>query len=258
LKSYDAGILIKNISKKWYVLSGAILVGGFIALAVSFVLIPVYESNAIFSVAINYAVTGALTDVEEDQTLRGVGNILLSDIVVENTIKGLQLANVEIDQSDFLDGAHMDREEFRWTIRFRNTDSMFSKKVTDVWSEQAIQIINESLFHARLGAIQQELLDNLGTCLQKTSYLFQVEKVCGFNDIPSILREMEKLSRMIESEESLSNGLQAYLDVELVQKPILQNRPVRHNRNILIISGSFVGFLLGLLITAIWQFPKEQ
>ena len=55
------------------------IAGGLLGLLVSQVRAPIFESSAVFSVTIDYTQTGALTDIQEDQAMRGVGSVIFSD-----------------------------------------------------------------------------------------------------------------------------------------------------------------------------------
>ena len=110
--------LIKKISSRWYIHTVLMIIGGLSGLLFSYLNPPVYESSAVFSVTIDYTQTGALTDIQEDQAMRGVGSILLSDQVIRQTLTQLiSEFNLELSQSDFLNNSFMDREEFRWALR---------------------------------------------------------------------------------------------------------------------------------------------
>jgi hypothetical protein len=111
---------LKFINTHWYWLVIAMIAGGLLGWGATLFKTPVYEADAVFTVGIDYTQTGALTDGEEDQAMRGVGDIIFSDEVVSATLATLKDEGMNLSRDEFFDDAIFDREEFRWAIRYRD------------------------------------------------------------------------------------------------------------------------------------------
>jgi len=107
----DLNELIVSVSNRWYVLVVLMIIGGIIGLLLTNMFSPIYESSATFSVTIDYTRTGALTDIQEDQAMRGVGSVIFSDIVVNPLLEELRVLDETFTERDFFEGAALDRTE---------------------------------------------------------------------------------------------------------------------------------------------------
>ncbi len=251
-KKIEVAILIKNIAEKWLFITSVVIAGGLIGFFISFFLTPKFESGAVFSVTIDYTQTGALSDAEEDQAMRGVGSVLFSDDVVEQTLEELDQKGAGISKPAFTENAFSDREEFRWTLRFRSDDPEIPKMVVDSWSSNADQVLQTSLNHALIMVSEYELLNNLEMCLQRTTESFHADAVCGFKNISELQKAIEDTSKGIQYEKQLSRGLFSYLSITLVEKADIYASPVSHSRNDLVFGGAVIGLLSCILILAVY------
>ena len=129
--------LIKAITARWYVLTVGMIIGGLFAWGGTFFMPPIYESDAVFYVSIDYTQTGMLTDVEEDQIMRGIGDMIFSDETTLATINKLEGEGVRISKDEFYDDAIFEREEFRWAIRYRDPNPVLAYQVVGAWANQA-------------------------------------------------------------------------------------------------------------------------
>ena len=258
MKTINLLELLEEIASRWYLLVICMILGGLIGLGISTILPPFYESEAAFSVTIDYTQTGALTDVEEDQAMRGVGSVIFSDDVIIPLIQNLASDGISINDQLFNDNATMDREEFRWTIWYRDTSPQVAYLVADAWAKQADQILQQALLHARLADSYQDLLSSLETCLQNTTQTNSGLDSCSLENMDLITAEIEKTSDLVSSELQESQGLFSALSVELVDTAQQPSQPVRRQRNTLVFSAAALGFFTGIfLLTLFSQFRRK-
>lgn len=243
--------LIKKISSRWYIHTVLMIIGGLSGLLFSYLNPPVYESSAVFSVTIDYTQTGALTDIQEDQAMRGVGSILLSDQVIRQTLTQLiSEFNLELSQSDFLNNSFMDREEFRWTLRYRDPDPNKAELVIKTWAKSADSIIQEALTHSQASSALLDNLYEMKVCFQKSSS-GSGQGYCGFNDLEILTSAISEISGRIQIEKVSSLGLFNALSVSLVNEGQISPSLVRGQRNLLVLSGVLIGLILSIVATAV-------
>ncbi len=239
--------LIKKFSERWIVTTVSMIIGGLLGLVINQVRPPMYESSATFSVTIDYTQTGALTDIQEDQAMRGVGSIILSDQVIDNTLSNLaKESNVLIDRNDFLENSFLDREDFRWTLRYRDHDNKISKIAVKAWSNSANDIIQKGLAHSFSGQSLLEELEYLKTCLNDFSSN-TIYTDCESEDLNSIINSINKLSSQIQAEKMASQGLFYALSISPVNSGDITLFTVGSQRNLLVVSGAIAGFFLSIL-----------
>ena len=146
MSQIDLVKLVKKFSERWMVTSALMITGGLLGLLVSQARAPIFESSAVFSVTIDYTQTGALTDIQEDQAMRGVGSVILSDRVIDNTLSAINKESASgLSRTDFLENSFLDREEFRWTLRYRDPDPKVAEMAVNEWSKSADAVIQEGL-----------------------------------------------------------------------------------------------------------------
>jgi capsular polysaccharide biosynthesis protein len=238
--------LLEFISRRWQIHSILMIIGGLIGFSFSYLNPPVFESSASFSVTIDYTQTGSLTDIQEDQAMRGVGSVLSSDLVVTQTLEQLKNEfNLDISLSDFFANSFVDREDFRWTLRYRDTDPNKTALIINTWAKNSDQTIQTALSHSQVSSLLLDSLKKMESCLQN-AYIGTPESYCGFNNFDSLINSITALSSLIQNEKVSSLGLFNSLSVSLVNGS--QNPPiiVLRERNLLVISGALIGLILSI------------
>jgi len=249
--------LLKSVTSRWLWLVMAMIAGGLLAWGVTSFLDPLYEANAVFTVTIDYTQTGALTDIEEDQAMRGVGDIIFSDEVVSAALTALNSAGMDLSREEFFEDAIFDREEFRWAIRYRDADPVVARQVVTAWQEQADAILQDSLEHARMAASFQEVLTGLELCLQRGTQAGGGAAECTLQNLDGILAAISDTSALITGELAQSRGLFSALAVSLSDKADLPAQPVRYQTGMLVLSGMLTGLLAAIFLLAV-RFSREQ
>ena len=223
------------------------IIGGLSGLLFSHLNPPVYESSASFSVTIDYTQTGALTDIQEDQAMRGVGSVILSDEVFSQTLGQLESEyNLKINQPEFLDNSFLDREEFRWTLRYRDTNPNNAEAVTKTWAKTANTILQDALTHSLVSSVLLDNLNEMKMCLYDSG-----KGYCGFKDLETLTSTISKLSGRIQSEKVDSLGLFSALSVSLVNEGQIYPSLVSGQRNLLVISGALSGLILSIIAAVV-------
>jgi len=244
--SFDLLDLIREMAKHWLLLAILMILGGFGGLLFSHLQPALYESSAAFGVTIDYTQTGALSDVQEDQAMRGVGSVLLSDMLIEETLQQFNdQGGLDLGEEEFRSNAFADRGDFRWVIRYRDTDPERALRIVKQWAESAQTQFNEYLAHAQTAETYLRAMDDLRGCFQAGA-AGDYENFCGFGSSDSLLMEIARLSEMTQQEKMSSQGLFYALSVNLIQEAELPAAPVRYQTAILVLSGALCGLLAGL------------
>lgn len=238
--------LLKTVASHWYVMVSAMILGGLLGWGATVFKAPVYEANAVFTVTIDYTQTGALSDAEEDQAMRGVGDIIFSDEVVSAALDALKTEGLDISKDEFYDDAVFDREEFRWAIRYRDADPQTAYQVLHAWEMAADEILQDSLVHARQAAAYQEVLNGLTACLERSTRMEAGGARCSIDNLNVVLEKISDVSALITEEMGQSRGLFSALAIVLSDPADIPSRPVRFQTNVLVLSGIFIGWLVSI------------
>jgi len=245
-KNIDILELVKYISSSWLILIVLMIAGGLAGFLFSYIQAPLYESSASFGVTIDYTQTGALSDVQEDQAMRGVGYVLLYDELVEKTVSRINDQGLyPLGEDEFRDNAFMDRGDFRWIIRYRDSDPQRAFQIVSNWAAAAEESFIASLTHAQTAEFYLDVLNDLQRCYQQTAPQIPGQ-YCGFNNTDELLQEITRLSGIIQEEKSGSQGLFYALNVVLVEEAEIPENLIRYQTNLLVAAGAIAGLLIGM------------
>jgi len=246
--------IMQLITKRWWITAVGMVIGGFCALLVARFIPPVYEASASFSVTIDYTRTGALSDIQEDQAMRGIGYVITSDEVIESTIDEVRLHQSDYSRIQFEKDSTLDREEFQWTLRYRCSDPALAEKVAIIWADTSNSLIQEGLIHAQIVDSETEVLWGLEDCLERSTDQFGAVDFCGLGGLQEMVDEIAQLSQLIHEEKTQTRGLFAPLTVRMVQQPRYPDFPVRHEKNLLTAAGMIAGLILSILAQGIFYY----
>lgn len=246
--SLDLLIIIESIASKWIVLVLILISGGLCGLLFAYLRAPIYESSATFTVTIDYTQTGPLSDIQEDQAMRGVGSLLLSDLLIDDVVNEInENYDFSLTKGEFTNDAFIDRGDFNWTIRYRGDDPEKIYIVVQEWAGNADQMFQAALAHALSTEAYSNTIDNLQECYQKLS-IQPGENYCGNKSHRTVLEEIAQLSNLIRDEREISKGLFHALAINLVNGANLPLEPIRNQLNLSVFSGAMIGFLTGVLV----------
>ncbi len=253
----DVVRFMRRVSDHWYILVGFMIIGGLTGLLISLFKPPVYESSAVFSVAIDYTQTGALTDIQEDQAMRAVGSVILSEQVISATLAQINNENgLGLKPSDFHENSYLDREDFRWTLRYRDRNPENSQLIISAWSKNADLTIQEALSHSLTSGVLLATLKEMTDCLKGLPDGKGLV-YCGFQNLETLIDQIAKTSSQIQKEKVAGLGLFDFLSVSLLNKGAISNLAVLEARNSLVMSGAFIGLTAGLIFTSIWIMKRS-
>lgn len=197
----DPAVTFKNLFSGWWKIAVLAIIGGFIGLAVSFILPPTYQAEATFHASIDFTqinfenLSGEhgqpliFTQYDEDLALQVVERVLLS--VRSDALSFAKTLDPELDSKTFWDNKQIQRYLGRWQLRFRHEDPQIAQAIVNHW--------------ATIG--MEALLD-----AQETG------------------------------------RAESFVIVSLVSEADLPQTPIYQNRSILVLAGTMVGFLAGIIL----------
>ncbi len=240
--------------RHWFYLPIGMLLGGILGLLLNGFVPPVYEAQAKFVVTIDYTRTGYLSDIQEDQAMRGIGSLINSDFILQKTIDDAHSEYADASFSDIKKQSRLERGEFEWYIRIRDKDARKANTLVNLWAEKADEVLKESLSHAFKAERLFQVLDSLEICLQRITIGVESIAPCTINKMDQLLQDIKKVGEEAYQEKEASRGLMPALAVDLIEKSQLPVQPVVFARNAFVLAGA----MLGLIFMLIWIFAVDH
>jgi hypothetical protein len=244
--------IFTQATSSWWLVAVLMMIGGILGLFLHGFTPPIFEAHAKFSVTIDYTRTGYLSDIQEDQAMRGIGSLIGSDLIMQRTVNAAHLAGVDISLDEFKQKSTMERGDFNWLIRVRDKDAQKAADLVNQWADHADKELLEASQHALRAEELFNYLDSIENCLQRTTLGSEAKTPCTFPNLPIILEEIKNTGEIAYQEKEASRGLMPALSIELVEKSQIPSSPVVFGRNAFILAGSFIGLILGIFITFLW------
>jgi hypothetical protein len=248
----DKGFVLLDFLKKtlagWKRLVLLMIVGGLVGMGISKFQQPVYETRAVVAVTIDYTRTGALSDIQEDQAMRGLGDVIESDGVLDRVISDAEHAGFSIDRAWIAEHFTLEREEFRWFLRVRDTDAEWAASLANIWIDNAVEVLDNAMQHTLIAAHLQQYLDSLEYCLERQSAQSMLAEPCAGIDFDYLYGEIQKTAVEIGNQQKSGLGLMPTIQYFIAEEASVNTQPAQNTRGVLVFSGALLGFLMALLI----------
>jgi uncharacterized protein involved in exopolysaccharide biosynthesis len=241
-ESISLSSFLQLAHQAWKLLVIAVILGGLIGLAVSFLIPPEYEAVSVFSFNIDYARTGLLTDVEEDQAMEVAGDLISSTDVVQITRDkavemGLPAKDLALKKQLFAE-----RRFGQWLMKVRWNDPATAAKLANIWSEAA----QSALQNARKAAWQADALHryilSLETCFQQSTAILPAQPLCQISNQADLQEEITKSGQELQRWTETSRGYFPGMNFSWEQEATAPESPVQYARGGLIMAGCLAGF----------------
>jgi capsular polysaccharide biosynthesis protein len=246
-KSFIPLETLEVILNQWWLVAVIMIVGGFAGLLISHFNPSIYESKASFSVSIDYTRTGVLTDIQEDDVMRGIGSLINSDEMLQKVVDAVAKKGVPMTLQEMKLKTSLDRQDYRWLLRVRDSNPVTAAQLVNLWADQSNQFFIDAESHALRLDGYLRYLDSLESCLKRTTSDINAVP-CDFPDLPKIVQEIQSTGQMADKEREASHGLMAAVSVQLVEKGQIPIQPVIFNRNLLVLAGAVIGLLISLAL----------
>lgn len=233
--------LLQIFTGSWKILVIGVLLGGVAGLAVSALLQPVYEAVTVYDFSIDFARTGLLTDIEEDQAMEVAGDIIKSSAVLENTVKAAGENGLEITSVEAGSVFRAERRFNQWLLKVHWKDPSDTVKLANLWGESARTALKNSEMAAlNADSLQRHIL-SLETCLQFSTSGLPAQPLCQVSNRKDLQLELQNSGKDLLDWRSKSNGYFAGLNYSWSQEPQIPSGPIQQSRGGLTLAGGLAG-----------------
>ncbi len=235
--------LLIHLTRGWKLLVTGIIVGGLLGWFATSFIKPVYESTAIFSFVIDFARTGLLTDIEEDQALEIAGDLIKSTQVSRLIQKQASAHGIDIDDVYVQENFTAERRFNQWLLKVHSDDPHKATELANLWSQVSLAEFQK----ASMAAIKADGLNryilSLETCYQQSTSGLAGQPLCRASDRNQLQAEIEKTGTDLQYWLQESRGIFAGLNFSLVQEAASPESPSQHSRGALVLAGALTGML---------------
>jgi len=154
---FDLLKTFNNLLRKWWLILSLAVLGGLVGLAISYILSPLYQAEAVFHASIDFNKVDienlnvptndpyVFTQYDEDLALQAVQRML---VWKSNAAYDYALTlDPSLEREEFEENSQIKRYHAQWYLRFRHEDPAVAQAVVNYWAElgyKALQIGQES------------------------------------------------------------------------------------------------------------------
>jgi uncharacterized protein involved in exopolysaccharide biosynthesis len=248
-ENFTVDSLVKGIFNRWKLLVIGVLVGAVCGLVVSSFSSPVYEATAVYSFNIDFARTGLLTDIEEDQALEVAGDIIKSSAILDDTINIARASDIQISQSE-RDAVFQGERRFnQWLLKVRWKNPSESANLANLWAENVRTLLkNSDIAALKADSLQRHILA-LESCLQSSTSGLQAQPLCQVSSRNDLLAEMQNSGAELQDWRIKSNGFFPGLNYTWSQEARIPANPSLQSRASLLLSGGLAGLFAAVILS---------
>jgi hypothetical protein len=241
---------VEHALKRWWLVALLVICGGGIGWLVHKAQPPLYEAKVVFSAAVDFKQSGSINTLEQDKSIRVLGDTIMSDPEIDLVIADAQAAGIKVDRVSLRGMAFLERKSEIWELRIRNSNPAEAQALANLWADRAnAEFITYHLHAQQADALRQQLLV-LSICLQQAYLPGNSNSLCNQTNPADISTQYQKVSDALNVERLASGGLPSWVLFDLQQKADLPTQPVSYGANTLVLAGCFIGFILAWWVVA--------
>ncbi len=136
---------ISHTLQWWWLVALFVICGGGLGWLVHRALPPLYEAKVVFSAAVDFKQAGAIDTLEQDKSINVLGDIIMSNSVVDMVVADAQAAGIKVDRVSLLQMAYLERKSEIWELRIRNSIPGVAQSLANLWADQAYEVLKTEL-----------------------------------------------------------------------------------------------------------------
>jgi uncharacterized protein involved in exopolysaccharide biosynthesis len=236
----------------WRMVVFLTIIGGLCGLVFHRLQPPLYDATAVFTIGIDFKNVGReLTQYEEDLAVGAAGGLILSTDVVEKVVAQAGAEQIQIDSTELRHMSNLERRQAFWELRVRNSDPQTAASLANIWSALAIVELQQARQHAWQAYRIHDELVVLKQCLQATGLAPAPDASCEQMSAQQLEQAIAEKELELNSELQAARGLLPALIFDLSQEAQPSDKPVAYALNLLVLSGAFIGFVIGVTFPSI-------
>jgi hypothetical protein len=211
---------------------------------------PLYETKAVFTIHIDFGLSGWLSEFEQDYAINTARYLMHSETVIERVEEQLALRSIPKEEAVVGKNVFFERKQPIIEIKVRHRDGETAAVIANIWAEQALTELMTAHSHALQAEALWIYLQGLETCRIEEGG-GQLGELCSFHSFEEIRQEIDTVTIQLQEEVALSRGVIPALVFDQLQTAPLPGDPIAYGRNFLVLGGALAGFFAGAFVSSI-------
>lgn len=244
---------LERVVGRWYVVAASGILGGTLGLIYSLSQPPLYDSYAVLSVALNFDQTQPLGQYDEDLALGKVASVVSANALWELSLTEAGILNHAAggspEYTDLTVRRWLARKGTRWELTVSSYDPAFSAQAANAWAVAAQARLTEARLHAFAAKNLQVQLDQVLPVIAELQS-GSGNDAQGQEEIERLEELADRLQASFQEELGAAQGVVSFASFDLTEEAIPPSSPEVRGRGQLVLVGSTLGMLLGIVIVA--------
>lgn len=249
---------IEHVISRWPVLVLCGVVGGLVAFVFVANEPPLYDATAVLSVSLIPPDRNPPLDLSDlDRSAGKVAAHLQSADVFEQTLRSAEIpwdSEPVVSVEDFARHSRLDRKREVWELVVTDPDPEKATVLVNAWAEIAENAFWEAFSHALAAETMQAEIDQLNSELLD----LRMSDIDQADMIASLEAQRADLEADIIEQLRLAQGVVTFMTVHLVDSASIPDQPVARDTYLLIVSGTLMGVVAGLVILFGYEYFRES
>lgn len=257
-QGFSLELLYISSLRYWGVILAGFLLGGLLGLGVTRFRMPQYEASATILISVDRNRASIRDDITIYQADDRVRALILADDTLWQAMELLNRSDAEQKfdtPSDFRSQTRITQKPASIDLLFYANDPYLAAEAANAWASASISELEKAFIYAvRAAELQQAIYEAHceldlrveGTDMRAVWVCVSENSELNAEDLPHQLLEEAKASR----------GILPFYSFSLGQAASVPQAPILWSRNLLILSGLFLGAILGFLIAVILNLQK--
>lgn len=242
---------LQNALRFWWLIFVLMVAGGLFGFFMSSVRPPLYEATGRFPISIDFVSTGPMTQYEEDVALNAVAAVLYSSQLIDDIVARAVEQGISTSAAELRAAAVLERKVSDWDLRLRMTDPVRAGQLASLWIDLGQEKLQERFRNAQEAENLRRVLRSLENCLQQASVSEPAVPSCTAERLPEIQADLERVGQAYIEALAGSQSISPALRIGPAVYTGVSTRPVMHDRGLLVLAGSMLGFLLGISLISL-------
>jgi hypothetical protein len=262
--------MLERTLHRWWILVALMVLGGMTGWVFSLFRHPVYEATAVYQVSLDEQQLVELGRLAPDEVplefsdqnifLSPVADVFYDPAVLANLLASARSQNIQLPAGD-LDLANftLDRRGTQWFVTVRSADPATAVQLADLWLTTVDAVLRVASAHSAQYISLQLQHNSVQKCFAEMDFQ-QANQCAGTSfaapaDLDTYLNGLE--TQMI-SEQQAGGGIDPAISFVIVSQAETPSHPVLYSVSLLMVAGSLIGLVAGMILVQILKPMKAK